>query len=342
MRKGKYTQNKPTQVDIARLVGVSQATVSQVLNASTTVVISPETRQRILAASEQLGYVPDHTARSLRRGRTSAIAGIFPDITNPFYPIFGRGIQKVAERHGHDLILYHTDGQMEKEWKCLQSVQQGRADGVVGVFFHVTAKDLAMLLNRDIFVVRLGSRKQAVGALPLDNLYVDNIAAAKAAVSCLLGRGRTRIAMITGRHGPREARLLGYRQALAEYGEPLEERIVECGDFTKEGGAQGMIELLAASPLPTAVFAANDLMAIGAMTAIREAGLRVPDDIAVVGFDDIPAAVLVSPALTTITQFPAELGRRAAEMLFERLQGRALEGGRCEEMPYRLVVRESA
>ena len=337
----KVAKRRPTQADVARLASVSQAAVSQVLKGGTKIAISQAARQRVLAAAEQLGYVPDHAARSLRNRKTLAVAGIFPDITNTFYSIFSRSIQSVAEQHNYDLILYHTDGQAEKEWKCLRSVLQGKADGVVGAFFHVTAKDLTMLLNRNIFVVRLESRRQEVGELPLDNLYVDNLVAAKAAVAYLLSRGHTRIAMIVGRDGPSEARILGYRQALAECGES-QERIVEGSAFTKVGGSQGMAELLATSPMPTAVFAANDLMAIGAMTTLREAGLRVPEDIAVIGFDDIPAAVLVSPALTTITQFPAELGQRAAEMLFERLQGSAPEGGRCEEMPYRLVVRESA
>jgi LacI family transcriptional regulator len=278
----------------------------------------------------------------LRFRKAYAIAGVVPDITNPFYPVFGRGIQDVAEQQGYDFILYNTDGAPEKEQKCLYALQRGRIDGVIGVFFHLTARELRQLLERGIFVVRLESQTKATGPLPLDNLYVDNGAAARAAVSYLISKGHQRIAMITGQLGPREMRVLGYQQALREHEKRLEEHLIEVDDFTEKGGYSAMWALLQQAQSVSAVFAANDLMAISAMTAIREAGLRVPDDIAVVGFDDIPAAVLVSPALTTITQFPAKLGQRAAEMLFERLQGSAQEGGRCEEMPYRLVVRESA
>ncbi|MDP9363376.1 MAG: substrate-binding domain-containing protein, partial [Chloroflexota bacterium] len=134
----------------------------------------------------------------------------------------------------------------------------------------------------------------------------------------------------------------GYRRALAERGVPVDERLVCLTVFAEGGGQAAMAELLARSPRPTAVFAANDLMAMGALVALREAGLRAPEDVAVVGFDDIPAARLVEPPLTTVAQFPEQLGRRAAELLFERLAGTAPPGGRGEAMPYELVVRRSA
>ena len=341
MAESSGRKKRPTQADVARLAGVSQTTVSHVLN-NTAISVPAETRQRILEAIDQLGYVPDGTARSLRTRKTHTIAGIIPDITNPFYPAFERGIQDTAERHGYDLIMYNTDGIAEKERKCLRSVQQGRVDGVIAVLFRTTARDLRPLLERNIAVVRLEAMPQEVGELPLDNLYVDNVAAARTAVAYLIDRGHTRIGMISGQEGPRQARVLGYRQALADHHIPLDEFLIQGGDFTEKGGYQGMRALLALSPRPTAVFAANDLMAMGALLALREAGLRVPHDIAVIGFDDIPAARLFNPPLTTITQFPRELGRRAAEMVFERLSGAGPEGGRCEEMPYELIVRESA
>ncbi len=342
MAESSGRKKRPTQADVARLAGVSQTTVSHVLNNNTAISVPPETRRRILEAIDQLGYVPDGTARSLRTRKTHTIAAIIPDITNPFYPAFERGIQDTAERHGYDLITYNTDGIAEKERKCLRSVQQGRVDGVIAVLFRTTARDLRPLLERNIAVVRLEAMPQEVGALPLDNLYVDNVAAARTAVAYLIDRGHTRIGMISGQEGPRQARVLGYRQALADHHIPLDEFLIQGGDFTEKGGYQGMRALLALSPRPTAVFAANDLMAMGALLALREAGLRVPHDIAVIGFDDIPAARLFNPPLTTITQFPRELGRRAAEMVFERLSGAGPEGGRCEEMPYELIVRESA
>jgi LacI family transcriptional regulator len=339
-----FRKRKPTQADVARLAGVSQALVSYVLNDNPMISIPAHTRQRILDAIDELGYVPDGAARSLRTRKTYTIAGIIPDITNPFYPAFERGIQESAESHGYDLIVYNTGSIAERERRCLRSVQQGRVDGVIAVLFHVTARDLVPLMNRGIAVVRLEARKKKAREyeLPLDNLYVDNIAAARDVVRYLIGRGHTRIGMLDGIQGPGRARVLGYRQALAEHRLPVDEALIRDGDFKEDGGYRAMDELLELSPRPTAVFAANDMMAMGALVAVREAGLAIPRDVALVGFDDTPASRLVTPPLTTVTQFQERLGRRAAEMLFERLDGRAPEHGRYEEMPYELILRGSA
>jgi LacI family transcriptional regulator len=334
-------KKQPTQADVARRAGVSQATVSYVLNNSATIAVPADTRQRIQDAIRELGYIPDRAARSLRTRKTYTIAGIIPDITNPFYPAFERGIQDLADQHGYDLIMYNTDGSAEKERKSLRSVQQGRVDGVIAVLFHLSAQDLLPLLDMNIAVVRLEATPKRPGAAPLDNVYVDNIAAAQRAVEYLIGRDHRRIGMITGQRGPGANRVLGYQRALAAHGLPLDGQLIRSNDFTVAGGGQSMRELLALPTRPTAVFAANDLMAMGAMNAIRAARLRIPQDIAVIGFDNIPAAELVSPALTTVTQFQEQLGRRAAQMLLERFDGTAPDGGRCEEMPAELVIRQS-
>lgn len=331
-----------TQSDVARLAGVSQATVSYVVTDTPAIRIPEATRRRILAAIAELGYVPDRAARSLRTRKTQTLACIIPDITNPFYPAFQRGIQDAAGHHGYDVLIYNTDGDAHREARVLRSVQQGRVDGVVTVLFHQTATQLRDLLDRGIAVVRFESTRKAAGLWPIDNLYVDNAAAARAVITHLIQRGHTRIGVITGRKGPRPARVLGYLQALTEHGIAPDERLVREGEFQERGAQLAMRELLALAAPPTAIFAVNDLMAIGAILAIREAGLRVPDDIAVTGFDDIPAAQVVHPTLTTIAQHPERLGRRAADMLLERLNGTAPDHGRCEEMPFALVVRESS
>jgi len=157
----------------------------------------------------------------------------------------------------------------------------------------------------------------------------------------LIGRGHTRIGVLNGQRGPGRERVLGYRQALAEHGITVDESLIRDGDFKEDGGYMAMRELLTLSPRPTAVFAANDMMAMGALLAVREAGLLIPQDVALVGFDDTPVTRLVTPSLTTVTQFQERLGRRAAEMLFERLDGAVPGHGRFEEMPYELIVRES-
>jgi LacI family transcriptional regulator len=335
---------RPTQADVARLASVSQATVSYVLNGNPAISVPEATRQRILGAVDELGYVPNGAARSLRTQRTSTIAAVIPDITNPFYPAFERGVQEVAEAGGYDLIVYNTGGAAEKERRCVRSLQQGRVDGVVAVFFHLKAGDLRPLLERNVALVRLEAVKKGVSSLdlPFDNLYVDNVAASRAAVEYLIGRGHERIGMISGGSGPGKPRARGYREALAAHRLPPDDALVRDGDFTADGGHRAMLGFLDEPHPPTAVFAANDVMAMGALVALREAGLKVPDDVAVVGFDDVPVAGLITPRLTTVAQFQENLGVRAAEMLLERLDGTAPGHGRSEEMPYELIVRESA
>jgi len=335
-------KTRPTQADVARVANVSQAMVSYILNDNTTLTVPDETRARILAAIDDLGYVPNRRAQSLRTGKTYTLAVIIPDITNPFYPAFERGVQDAAEQRGYDLVTYNTDGVAEKEITCLRSLQQGRVDGVVGVFFHATTEHLRPLTDQGVAVVRFEPRARGPLDVAVDSIYVDNSAAARTAVSYLIERGHTRIGMIAGRQGPRSTRVLGYRQALTDHNIPIKDDLIHDGDFAEGGGYAGMRGLLTLTPRPTAVFAANDLMAMGALIALREEGLRVPQDMAVVGFDDIPAAKLVAPPLTTVTQFERDIGRRAAEMVLERLHEAITGVARSEEMPYRLVLRESA
>jgi LacI family transcriptional regulator len=329
---------KPTQYDVAQRAGVSQATVSHILNNSTTISLPEETRQRVLAAMTDLGYIPDRAARSLRTNKTYTIATIIPDITNPFYPTFVRGIQDITKQNSYDLIIYNSDGILDEERQSLNSVKQNRVDGLIVVPFHLEENNL---LEVNIPIVQL-IQKPLVPTV-LDSVFIDNVAAARKVVEHLIERGHTRIGMIAGEENtpPRQNRILGYQQAIAEHHIPLDEILIRGGDFTEKGGYETMQEILRISPSVTAVFAANDLMAMGALTAIHEAGLRVPQDIAVAGIDDIPAAHLVTPSLTTITQYQQNIGQRAAEMLFERLNGSETGAPRSIEMPFSLIVRES-
>lgn len=345
MIKRPAAKKRPTQADVARIAKVSQAMVSYVVNNNSALSVPMETRQRILDAIDELGYVPDKIARSLRTRRTSTIACVIPDITNPFHPVFAQGLQRVAERYGYDLILYNTEREVERERKVVQSLQEGRVDGVAITPLYLSAEELRGLLEMHLPVVVQGMRTMPLqlDGFPIDTLYVNNVAAACTAVTYLIRRGHTRIGMIGGQRDTPAGydRLLGYRQALEEYHIALDEDLVQKSDFKEEGGYHSMQALLALDDRPTAVFAASDLMAVGALVAIKEMGLRVPNDIALIGFDDIPIAKLVSPSLTTIAQFQDKLGQRAAEMLFERLNGQAGDSGRCEEMPFQLIERES-
>jgi LacI family transcriptional regulator len=337
-------RKRPTQDDVARIAGVSQTVVSLVLNDRSLVTISPETRQRVLTAIDELGYVPDGSARSLRTRKTLLVASLIPDITNPFYPAFERGIQDVADANDYDLIAYNTDGNRAKELRSLHSMQRARVDGIIATPFQLTAEDFSPLLENGVPVVVFGELVSESATAPFDSIFVDDYAAAGKLVAYLLDQGYLPLGMIAASddHRRREGRTTAYRRALSERAPPQQEMLARGSDPTEAGGYAAMRQLLASSPQPRAVFAANDMMAMGAMVAIREVGLRVPEDIAVAGFDDIPVAKLLNPALTTVAQFPERLGRRAAEMLFERLNGTVTGDGRRLEMPYELMVRSSA
>lgn len=335
-------KKRPTQADVARRAEVSQALVSYVLNDKHTISVPEETRRRILEAIDELGYVANTQARSLRTRKTDTIAAIIPDITNPFYPAFARGIQNVAEQRGYNLILSNTDGDPEKERRQLLNLGRGHVDGAILAMWNPPVDVVQSLLQFGLTLAALSTYQGR--ELGIDSASIDNRAAARAAVTYLIGRGYRRIAVISGEHHtpPHRDRLAGYHDALNAAGLTPDPALIQNSRFNEEGGYRAMRNLLLLDPLPEALFAANDLMAIGAMAAIHETGLRIPDDIAVVGFDDIPAARLVTPQLTTIAQFANPLGGRLAEMLFTRLEGRAPEQPQYTLMPYELIIRHSA
>ena len=221
---------RPTQADVARRAEVSQTVVSYVLNDNRAVSIAPETRQRVRDAIAALGYVPDNAARSLRSRRTLTIAAVIPDITNPFYPAFIRGIQDVAGSNGYDLIAYNTDGTLEGERRGLDTVRRGRVDGLIINPFHLDPADVLAVLADGAPVVINGEYQLDAFPpdLPLDRVYVPGDAAARSLVDYLIDTGHTRIGMIAGEDAtpPREGRVRGYRQALAAHHIPLEEALI--------------------------------------------------------------------------------------------------------------------
>lgn len=328
-----------TQKDVARLAGVSQATVSMVLSGGGSPAIPADTWARITKAARELGYSPNRFAQALKTNRTMTIACIVPDITNPFYPALMRGIQSITDGLNYDVIAVNTEGTPERERHFLDWSRQGRVDGIIGVFFTLRAMDFKPLVEAGVPVVRIESSKKRGGELPIDDIFVDSRAAAYAVTHYLIARGHRRISMIAGRGGPQGVRIEGYRQALTEAGG--EPHIVLDEAFSEEGGLRAARSILDSDYKPTAIFAANDLMAIGVMQALRESGLTIPGDVAVVGFDDISAAKLVTPSLTTVAQFQYEMGVKAAQILMERLRGSKPSAGTALEMPFSLVERGS-
>lgn len=330
-----------TQREVARAAGVSQATVSMVMSRGETHAIPPETFERVMQAARELGYVPNRQAQALKTRRTRTLACVVPDVTNPFYPSLVRGVQTIADAAGYDVIVLNTDGSAERERRFLDWSLRGTIDGVVGVFFKIRAADFASIVRASIAVVRIEASAKRDGPLPIDNLYVDNAAAAAEATRYLVERGHRRIAMIVGSGGPERNRISGYLQALGEVG--YAPQVVSFGEFNQEGGYRAARDVLDGSARPTAIFAGNDLMALGAMAAIREAGLRMPDDVALMGFDDTFAASVVTPQLSTVSQRQYALGQAATEMVLQRLHDLPPDApGRLREMPFEVVKRQSA
>ena len=318
---------------------MSQATVSLILGGSPALSSRSTATARVLQVARDLGYAPNRHAQALRTHRTRTIAVAMPDICNPFFPSLLKGVQMIAERAQYDVIAVNTEGAAERERRFLTWSLEGRVDGVVGVFFTMRADDFSPLIAAGVGGVRIESARKSEGDLPIDNIYVDNRAAAAAATRYLIERGHRRVAMIAGHAGPQTERAAGYALALAERG--LAPDIVAGAEFNEEEGRRAAATLIARTEMPTAIFAANDLMAIGAMSALAERGLKVPNEIAVIGFDDISIARLVTPSLTTVSQFQQDIGIRAAETLLERLRGVRSPRGTSLEMPYRLIERNS-
>ncbi len=333
-----------TMRDVARLAGVSQSTVSRVLNgANETIPIGEETRQRVQDAVEKLGYYPNLHAGSLRGQKTFMIAMMVADIANPFYHPMVRAVQDIADANRYDVMIANTDHMRDGEVHFIESVIRRPVDGVIMVPYHLTEEDFDRLIVRTgVAVVALG---QHIDHPKVDTVFGDDDKAVADAITWLIHeKGHRRIGFIgvTSSFTAGARRREAFLDAMRRAGLPIYPEMFEIGDWSSESGEHAMQVLLALPRPPTAVFAVNDLMAIGAMEAAGKAGLRIPEDVAIVGFDDIPATTWVRPRLTTVAQHPAGMGRLMATALFERIQGDYSGPGRRSEVACRLVVRESA
>lgn len=335
---------KVTMQDVAKAAGVSQSTVSRVLNDSARgIPIGEETRRRVLDAVQALGYYPNLHAGSLRGQKTRMLAMMIADIANPFYHAMVRAVQDVARLHRYDVMIANTDHAHENELHFMESIIRRPVDGVFMVPYHLTRTHI------DEIMARTGSVVVAVGQ-HVDHPLVDTVhgadyAATFDAVTWLhRERGHHRIGFIgvTAVHSAGARRRAAFEAAIQSLGLPNDPELYVMGDWSETSGESAMQALLTLPHPPTAVFAINDLMAIGALEAARSANLRVPEDIAVVGFDDIPAASWVRPRLTTVAQFPTDMGRILAEAIFERIGGVVDGPGRRFSVPCKLIVRESA
>jgi LacI family transcriptional regulator len=312
---------RPTQEDVARLAGVSRATVSYVINNRTdgNVRISEETRCRVLDAVKELGYRPNVLARSLRQGQTHTIGMIVPDNTNPFFAEVARGVEDTSFEQGYSVILCNSDSDLDKELLYTNVLTEKRVDGILFVAVGMSAERICVLQERHMPVVVVD---RDIPDVAVDSVMTANERGGRLATHHLIELGHRRIGCIAGPSDvtPSAERGTGYRQALREAVLPVEEELIMKGDFQYESGYQAARQLLSMDDPPTAIFACNDLMAIGAISAAVELGRQVPADLSVVGFDDVPLASFANPALTTVVQPKHEIGVVAATMLLERMQ----------------------
>jgi LacI family transcriptional regulator len=344
MRKRKSMQRSSavTMRDVAKLAGVSQSTVSRVLSKTPSLVpISNETTKRVFEAVDQLGYYPNLTARSLRAQQTNMIAIMIADLSNPFYHSIVRTVQDIARKRHHDVLIANTDHSREYETAFCEAMMRRPVDGIVMVPYHLIDDEIDHLLRRT--GAKIVALAKHLTHPQVDVAFAHDDRATFDAVTWLIHRkGHERVGFIgvSKTFPPGLRRWQGYVQAMVASGFTVREEYMQEGDWSVESGQRAIRALLDLPQPPTAVFACNDFMAMGAIETALSMGCNIPDDVAIVGFDNIPETTLIRPKLTTVAQYPAEIGRKLGEALFERIEG--LEGPRRTfEIPYKLIERES-
>lgn len=336
---------RATSYDVARAAGVSQTTVSFVLNQVVGINISDETRRRVLAAADALGYVPDAAARGLVRGRTQIVGVVVTTVDDPFLGALVQAIESAAHERGYVVILASSNDDPAREIAAARMLQSRRAEGVIVASSRMGALVQEYLDQPHVPLVLINSLAEPDDGLVF-SVGVDNRHGGALATAHLVEQGHRRIAYVASppdRSDNRE-RMAGYREALGEAGIGFDPSLVAEGTGGAEGGQRVLEALLALRDPPSAVFCYNDLTAIGLMDTARQAGLALPYDLAVVGFDDISFARFCHPPLTTIAQPIADMGRGAIELMLALLPDaeRSLQPARNVAHRGRLVVRSSS
>jgi len=324
--------------DVAAEAGVSIASVSKMLNDPN--YGSPETRARVMAAVKKLGYHRNNIARSMVKGKTGMIALVIPDVRNPFFTAVARGVEDVANKYDYRVMLCNTDEDPTKQRNYIDVLRSKIADGFI----------IAVASEEDRYLKRVDREKlpfvfidRECPSIPADAVVVDNRDGAYKAVSHLTRLGHRRIGLIAGKRDTLTGRdrLRGYLDALRDDGLTVDETLIRDGGFTTEGGYEAARSLLAVGRGLTAIFVSNNAMTIGCLKALAEARVRIPDQIAVVGFDDSEWAEFFTPPLTVIRQPTYTMGTLAGEILFQRLEGSGPPERKEIVLKPELVVRES-
>ena len=328
----------PTIHDVAKRAGVAPITVSRVINNSG--YASAETRRRVEEAAAELGYVPNRMASGLRTKRSHSLALVLTDITNPFFTTVARGVEDIANEAGYTVTFSNTDEDAAKEKQYLELLIQQQVDGILLVPAHDSTDNVAYVQAHDTPLVVLDRR---LPGAKVDVVRCDSEGGAYQLVRLLIELGHRRIALLGGPQGASTAedRKTGYRTAMAEAG--LSGGITEyCGTFTQSSGYQMAAAALALERKPTALFAANNFIAIGALQALFDNNLSVPEDIALVGFDDLPPALVTLPFLTVAAQPAYEMAQKGAELLLSRIGEAEVEIVQEIVLPTELIVRQSS
>lgn len=307
--------------DVAKRAGVSVGTVSNVISGIARV--GRERRERVLDAVRELGYHPSDVARSLKLRRTNMLGLVVSDITNPFFSQLVRGAEEAALKHGYLLLTFNTDDQLEREKQVLSVLRGRRVDGILLVVAPVQhdVTHIMETMARGTPVVCLDRVPRGIS---VDSVTVDNAKAARECVKHLLELGHRRIGILTGSTKLTTARerLRGYKQALQAYGLSIDATLVREGNFRIDSGYELASQLLRGDRRPTALFASNGLMAMGALRAVADVGLRCPKDVAVATFDDLPLSELLSPPLTSVAQPAYQIGYEGARILLDRIKSK--------------------
>ncbi len=327
-----------TITDVAKRAGVAPVTVSRVINNAPGVNLA--TRERVQQAIAELGYVPNVVARSLRSKRTRTLAFVVPDVTNPFWTTVARGVEDAAQDQGYSVVLCNTDESASKQQRYIDLMVSQRVDGIIIAPADTDANRLATLRRHNIATVIIDRR---IEGWEVDTVYSDSISGAYALTRHLLGLGHTRIAMFSGPEGAATAddRIAGYWLALTEANITPDARLIRRGGFNWEAGFELTNQVLDEGLAPTAIFAANNAIALGVIDAVGRRGLRIPRDIALVCFDDYPYVTGFFPFLTVIAQPAYEMGANAAQLLLSRLKSPVPLKPRRVVLPVRLIVRYS-
>jgi LacI family transcriptional regulator len=325
--------------DVARKAGVSPMTVSRVINDSARV--SPDARARVEQAIAELGYVPSRLARGLSAQRTGTLALIVPDVANPFFTLIVRGSEDVARRAGYRVILCDTRADLEIEREVIEEMIAHRVEGIL--IAPVSDRSLVHLRRLAKFAVPYVLVDRTVRGVEADAVLGDSAAGAQQLIEHLISLGHRRIGMIIESDDVSTARerRQGYRAALEASGLHVDPAIIVEATVDPSGGLDGMRRLLQMSDRPTAVFTVNSLVALGAIEAVRAAGLEVPDDVALVCFDDIEYASRLYPFLTVMEQPAETFGTLGTQLLLERIENRGPQRARVVVLPGEFVVRKS-